>query len=43
MVLGRSLERLQEGSGGYPSPDAASDTKDVRRWNVTIESGDVAE
>ena len=22
MVLGRPLERLQEGSGGYPSPEA---------------------
>jgi len=44
MVLGRPLESLLEGTGGYPSPEAQQIERmlDRGRWNITTESGDVA-
>jgi len=35
VVRGRPSERLQEGSGGYQSPEA----QHIRRWNIATEYG----
>jgi len=42
MVLGRPLERLQEGSE-MPITRGAADSEDIRCWNITTKSGDVTD